>query len=846
MKTKGIIMALLLFASFVYADEASDLNSYVIAYFPFDNNESDSTGNISNSISGATSGATGIINETYDFDGSNDYAQLGSITGIKSFQFWMNPDTAITTASYQYFGQHDSGGASSGIMLGGGSGLVTDEMFSFFDNDLTVGVFYWKYTDIGTTSFDAGEWLHFVMTWDSVNSNYRLYINGSDKGLANEHNSPLEVTGWTTPYIARRDSSYFNGRLDEIAFFDSSLTSDHVDFLYNLGSPETDQQFQFQGASAPATPVTTTTPGILFGSTTLNTNLLSYYTFNNDNVINDTLYDIKSNHDGTIYNTVKNITGIEGEAFNFSSVGGRVVFADDDSLTFTTGFTVCGWVKRSFTYSVATLFSKFPANPEYVAYCPGNYCEIALYDSPDIIYAASSNNITDPGEWGHICLVDSNTGYTGLQIYSNGTIATDSQTDDPGYINMPNTATNARLGYYRDTDASYSVLDNIGVWNRPLTSDEISFLFELEKEGKTVSDGYIYLHFYDEDTLTYLNTTNITLEVTSDVAATEYTVTNGSIIITPNQSQFITLEYEADGYDTRRYYINFDEGDMFNVNLFLLAENLSTMIFHKVYNQNGGVLENVYIKLQKYYTQINAYTTVSMAKTNYEGEALLYAEMYTEYYKLVYTDSEGTILGSTSPSAFFNTETEDTISTDENPFMSWRLYDNVYHNVTFINDSGDVYARFIYSSNSNVVRTGCLKVQRITALDGIETICNNCTDSASATLTCDINESLKGQYKAIGMLDTNTTGSWYNIDVDWLGIVSRFEFGSNGVFIAFLLVGTITFIGISSIIGSIVLMIVGMIAISIFGLVVGLNYGFIILFASIGLIVLFLARRSTE
>jgi hypothetical protein len=337
----------------------------------------------------------------------------------------------------------------------------------------------------------------------------------------------------------------------------------------------------------------------------------------------------------------------------------------------------------------------------------------------------------------------------------------------------------------------------------------------------------------------------VTVIGVSDDYVFNYTTATGTLDVELPYSGDYELIYFASSYDERHYFISLDDTDEEEVTLYLINSSESTRVFHTVYDQTGNVADGIYVRLLKYFPTTNTYSIVSMAKSNYEGEVMFYAEMYDAYYRMIYLTEDGEI-GTTSPSAFLDTTSNNKVNLEDDAFKSWQLYDNVYHNVSWINSSGDVYARFIYMSADNIVRAGCLKVELLTT-EGLSVICNNCTNSASATLTCNINESLKGQYKAIAFIDTNTTGSWYSIDLEWYNLITEsFDFGQNGAFMAFLLIGTIALIGISSVAGAIVMLIVGVIAVSVLGLVAGLNYGFIMLFATIGLIVLFLARKSTE
>lgn len=355
------------------------------------------------------------------------------------------------------------------------------------------------------------------------------------------------------------------------------------------------------------------------------------------------------------------------------------------------------------------------------------------------------------------------------------------------------------------------------------------------------------LYFYDESTLNLINDRSVSIDIIPINTNTSLqTNTNTGVkIITNLANGSYEIRYNAPDYYPRSYFVDLDIDTLPTVNLYLLKQNVSDRVIYTLYDQDGNDADNITIKLLRYYAGSNTYITVSMAKTNYEGQVPLYVELYDIYYKMIYEGQDGTIHKITDVSPFLSTTSNDLVNLELNSLYSWALYDNAVYNLSFINQSGQIYARFIYSSNDNVVRTGCLKVQRYTTRD-IYNVCNNCTNSSSAILTCSINTSLDGSYKAVALIDTPTAGSWYTVLAEYYNIITDKDTGQQGIFIATMTIITFTFMGIGTIAGSIILMIVGIVGVSLLGLIQGFTIGYIWYLLVLGLIVIFVIRRSIE
>jgi len=193
---------------------------------------------------GATTGVTGIRGNAYDFDGTNDV-----ISSINPFDD--NEDFSVSA-----WVKIDAQGVTYPFI----STVSTDEEQEDFElrMDGTLNtVHFYKKTDNTTndadyvgdnvsTVFLPNQWYHIAVTYDDSVANdlanvptdsYRLYVNG-----VMEDNTPADVAFGSTTVIdmelgSNTNSEYFNGQLDDVAFFKGiHLTDSQVQQLYNGGN----------------------------------------------------------------------------------------------------------------------------------------------------------------------------------------------------------------------------------------------------------------------------------------------------------------------------------------------------------------------------------------------------------------------------------------------------------------------------------------------------------------------------------------------------------------------------------------------------------------------------------
>lgn len=151
-----------------------------------------------------------------DFDGADDYLSFSSTTfgAGKTISAWVK---FADTASVPY---PIMAGASQAFRWNAGNGYI-----------------YWgsagavHYAGLGAPSAD--EWIHVVAVQDVSNA-VTFYKNAASTAGINAGGG---VGDFTTEYIGKFASTYFNGKIDEVAIWDSALSSGDVTAIYNSGTP---------------------------------------------------------------------------------------------------------------------------------------------------------------------------------------------------------------------------------------------------------------------------------------------------------------------------------------------------------------------------------------------------------------------------------------------------------------------------------------------------------------------------------------------------------------------------------------------------------------------------------
>jgi len=188
------------------------------------------------------------------FDGTNDYVDCSSTftslwSGSFSISLWLKTPISFASGVDNYLGNNFVAGDGYIEFRHQYVSSSTARIEFYFGNSATGSSPYGTYGAATAAVLSTDRWYHLVLTADRPSSGtttVTLYINGSPTTLT-PHTaflSTLPNAGGTwsnnTLIAARNNASSslnLEGHLDEVAFFNSVLTSEDVSTIYNNGTP---------------------------------------------------------------------------------------------------------------------------------------------------------------------------------------------------------------------------------------------------------------------------------------------------------------------------------------------------------------------------------------------------------------------------------------------------------------------------------------------------------------------------------------------------------------------------------------------------------------------------------
>ena len=155
-----------------------------------------------------------------------------------SYSAWVNTTNLSTT---QYIvGNNTSSNQGTSIFILNSASYPDRLVFQFGDivNFNNQSYFNSIVSNL-STYVSANEWFHVAASWDGTTS--KIYINGIERNSWTPTQPPAyTISNWSSFRIGRRGdlgTSYFNGMLSNVAFWDNGLTPSQMTKLYNNGVP---------------------------------------------------------------------------------------------------------------------------------------------------------------------------------------------------------------------------------------------------------------------------------------------------------------------------------------------------------------------------------------------------------------------------------------------------------------------------------------------------------------------------------------------------------------------------------------------------------------------------------
>ncbi len=207
--------------------------------------------------------------------------------------------------------------------------------------------------------------------------------------------------------------------------------------------------------------------------------MISYWKFEGSGA---TAYDSVDTNDGTLINGPVWTTGKVGRALDFDGVNDYVEIVDTNPSLNLGNITVSAWIFPRMPSGSGAAYhyidKRTPGPPwnfeEYTAYVRGNgQFEVGVITTGGLVYFPSSTGVVNMNEWSHVAFTwDGGT----LKVFHNGTLI--GQTSGSG--NIVSNSQPIILGTRADLTPYFfdGLLDEVAIYNRALTEDEILLHYE--------------------------------------------------------------------------------------------------------------------------------------------------------------------------------------------------------------------------------------------------------------------------------------------------------------------------------------------------------------------------------
>ncbi len=168
-------------------------------------------------------GASGKYNSSIEFDGTNDYINLGNQSLLRDFyqltvSAWIY-GTSLPSSDLDVVFYKDT----SGFYLG-----VFDRKIRFRSSDLTSD------STTSSTTISNNQWHHIAATYDGTT--VKLYLNGKLDGSEPATGTISENTLSSTIGAFGSSSQFFTGKIDDVRVYKYALSSSQIQKLVNENS----------------------------------------------------------------------------------------------------------------------------------------------------------------------------------------------------------------------------------------------------------------------------------------------------------------------------------------------------------------------------------------------------------------------------------------------------------------------------------------------------------------------------------------------------------------------------------------------------------------------------------
>jgi len=432
--------------------QSSFTTNGLIAYYPFNGNANDASGNgINGTVYGATlaSDRFGNPNAAYYFNGSSAYIDYGnppslSVSNALTLTAWVAPlnggplDQIIACKEHEYWlAINSSSDPTSHLACA----------VSYQEN----GEFVWLANN-SQASIPRGGWTHVAMVYNGTT--ITLYSNGVSiasfpVGGPITNSSPgYDLADFIIGWRQEGEAEYFNGSIDDVRIYNRALSSNEVTELYAI-------------ESTPPPPPSFITNG-----------LVAYYPLNGN------ANDASGYSNNPVVNTASltaNRFGWPNSAYLFSG-SQSIQYASEPQIQIITNITVSCWMQTTSSYIGGyhgLVCKEAPSNPQtgFQLGLDGNAVGTEVASTG--LYGTVAVN---DGSWHAVCGIFDYTGEQ-LSIYVDGQL----YNSDATPISLPGSTYPLYVGVERELNYFFvGSISDVRIYNRALSSNEVAQLYAYE------------------------------------------------------------------------------------------------------------------------------------------------------------------------------------------------------------------------------------------------------------------------------------------------------------------------------------------------------------------------------
>ena len=223
-------------ATAAYQDEV--LADNPVAYYRFEETSgttaTDTSGNANDGTynNGVALGVTSApaLGRAGGFDGIDDYVSTArTVSTDFTLEMWINSRAPSLTGTDSYEG--------NGLLWSDVGGVANDFTMAILNNGLS---FFAGDSGITVTSANAindGRWHHLVVT-RALGGSTQIFVDAVVRGTVPSGNSPLDANPAIMIGGNVLDNRYFNGLIDEVAYYPSVLSAARIQAHFLAGSAD--------------------------------------------------------------------------------------------------------------------------------------------------------------------------------------------------------------------------------------------------------------------------------------------------------------------------------------------------------------------------------------------------------------------------------------------------------------------------------------------------------------------------------------------------------------------------------------------------------------------------------